>query len=323
MSDNDSEYETSKTEASELVFTLSDIKSALVSQLREWAKFYNIENYVKISKPELKKQLRQYANDYNDDEVVKPDWQIEADYKAELERIKSVREFELRERERENAERIESEKREHEFKLEREKREHEFKLEREKRESEREQRELELKKLESKNISETAFKIENAVKFVNKFHEQDVELFFKTFEQLAVNNKWPKANWPTLVHAQFVGKAAKAISLLSNVKVNDYDTVKNCVLKAYERVPQYYNEKFRNFVKLVNDSYTDFYQNLSMWYERWLKSLNITNFDDLREMILLEQYLNCVPIDVKTYLLERNVKNAREAAKISDEYSYS
>ena len=124
-----------------------------------------------MSKPELKKQLMQYADDYKDDEVVKFDWQIEADYKAELERIKSVREFELRERERENAERIESEKREHEFKLEREKREHEFKLEREKRESEREQRELELKKLESKNISETAFKIENAVKFVNKFHE--------------------------------------------------------------------------------------------------------------------------------------------------------
>ena len=203
-------------------------------------------------------------------------------------------------------------------------REHEFKLEHEKRESEREQRELELKKLESKNISETAYKIENAVKFVNKFHEQDVKLFFKTFEQLAYNNKWPKANWPTLVHAQFVGKAAKAISLLSNVEANDYDTVKNCVLKAYERVPQYYNEKFRNFVKLVNDFYTDFYQNLSIWYERWLKSLNITNFDDLREMILLEQYLNCVPIDVKTYLLERNVKNAKEAATISEEYtSYS
>ena len=279
MSDNDSEYETSKAEASELVFTLSDIKSALVSQLREWAKFYNVENNVKMSKPELKKQLRQYADDYNDDEVVKPDRQIEADYKAELERIKSVREFELHERERENAERIEREKSVREFKLrererenaeriESEKREHEFKLEREKRESEREQRELELKKLESKNISETAFKIENAVKFVYKFHEQDVKLFFKTFEQLADDNKWPKANWPTLVHAQFVGKAAKAISLLSNVEANDYDTVKNCVLKAYERVPQYYNEKFRNFVKLVNDSYTDFYQNLSIWYER-------------------------------------------------------
>ena len=86
-------------------------------------------------------------------------------------------------------------------------------------------------------------------------------------------------------------------------------------------MPHYYNEKFRYFVKLVNDSYTDFYQNLSIWYEKCLKSLNITNFNDLREMILLEQYLNCVPIDVKTYLLERNVKNAREAAKISDKYT--
>ena len=80
------------------MFTLGDVKSALVSQLREWAKFYNIKNYVKMSKPELKKQLRQYADDYNDDEVVKPDWQIEADYKAELERIKSISEFELREK---------------------------------------------------------------------------------------------------------------------------------------------------------------------------------------------------------------------------------
>ena len=216
-------------------------------------KFYNVENYVKMPKPELKKQLRQYADYYNgDDEVVKPDWQIEADYKAELKREKSLREF----------------------LLEREKRKHELELERVK-----------------------------SVSLVNN------------------NNKWLKANWPKLVHAQLVGKAIKAISLLSNDEANDYDTAKNSLLKAYERVPQYYNEKFRTFVKLVNDSYTEFYQNLFIWYERWLKSLNIVNFGDLHELFLLEQYLNCVPIDVKTYLLEKNVKNAREAAKISDEYT--
>ena len=52
MSDNESDksYETSKAKASELVFTLSDVKFALVSQLHEWAKFYNKENYVKMSK---------------------------------------------------------------------------------------------------------------------------------------------------------------------------------------------------------------------------------------------------------------------------------
>ena len=221
--------------------------------------------------------------------------------------VKSLREFELRERERESAECAA-----------REQCEHEFELAREKHESEREQfiendkqREFESKKIECKIVSDNAFKVEIAVKFVKKFHEQDVELFFKTFEQIANNNKWLKANWPTLVHAQFVGKAAKAISLLCNDEDNDYDTVKNSVLKAYECVPQNYNEKFRTFVKLVNDSYTEFYQNLSKWYERWLKSLNITNFDDLHELFLLEQYFNCVPIDVKTYLLERNVKNAR------------
>ena len=70
-------------------------------------------------------------------------------------------------------------------------------------------------------------------------------------------------------------------------------------MKAYERVPQYYNEKFRNYVKLVNDYYTDFYQNLSLMYERWLKSLEIANFEDLRELFLLEQYLNCMPVYVK------------------------
>ena len=36
-------------------------------------------------------------------------------------------------------------------------------------------------------------------------------------------------------------------------------------------------------------------------YERWLKSSEIANFEDLCRLFLLEQYLNCTPVDFKTY----------------------
>ena len=51
MSDNelDKFCGPSKAESCEPVFTLSDVKSAFIVQLRKWAEFYNVPNYVKLS----------------------------------------------------------------------------------------------------------------------------------------------------------------------------------------------------------------------------------------------------------------------------------
>ena len=81
----------------------------------------------------------------------------------------------------------------------------------------------------------------------------------------------------------------------------------NFDLLLFRPIPLYCNEKFRNYAKLLSNN-TDFYQNLSLMYERWLKSLEMTNFEDLRKLFLLEQYLSCMPVNLKLICLKEMLK---------------
>ena len=77
-------------------------------------------------------------------------------------------------------------------------------------------------------------------KLVPRFVEKDVDDYFNHFEKVASNLKWPKEYWPSLPQTVFVGKAREAYTALPDDKCNDYDNVKQAVLKAYELVPEAY-----------------------------------------------------------------------------------
>jgi hypothetical protein len=58
-----------------------------------------------------------------------------------------------------------------------------------------------------------------------------------------------------------------------------------------------------------------------MLFERYLLAEKVESLNDLKELMLLEQYLKVVPADLKMYLLERKPKTLVQASRMSDEYS--
>jgi hypothetical protein len=132
------------------------------------------------------------------------------------------------------------------------------KYERDKRKKERD---FELKKIELTNVGVAAaatkpyeFRIDAAIKLVNKFIESDVETFFMNFEKIALINKWPKDKWSAIIQNQWIGKAAKAYARLTVAEASNYNKLKVAILKAYERVPQFYNQKFRSWYKKIDEA---------------------------------------------------------------------
>ncbi|XP_068237201.1 uncharacterized protein [Palaemon carinicauda] len=185
--------------------------------------------------------------------------------------------------------------------------------------------ELEIKKIEVEGKSKVAlksFQVDNAVKSVPIFVENEVDSFFLQFEKVAEQREWPRTSWSTLVQTSFRGKAREVFAALSLDDSKDYERVKSEVLKAYEWVPERYRVKFRSWIKRDGHTHMEYAREQRLWYDRWINAREVNgDFGKLQELILLEQFKDGINPLIKTYLDERDVDNVVEATRLSDNYA--
>ena len=84
-------------------------------------------------------------------------------------------------------------------------------------------------------------------------------------------HKFPNNKWTALLHSQLVGKAAKVFSELTVEDCKDYDKLKQAVLTAYARVPEYYRKRFRSLTKMTGETYSNFAFRLGLPFHSWLE----------------------------------------------------
>ena len=120
----------------------------------------------------------------------------------------------------------------------------------------------------------------------------------------------------------FVGKAREIYSSLSLEQCQNYDAVKKAVLKAYELVPEAYRQKFRSAKKEPNQTHVEFARVQEQMLDRWLSSKNVNeDFKQLRQLVLIEQFKECIHANIKTHLDERDINNLEDAATTADDYA--
>uniref|UniRef100_A0A8C5E215 SCAN box domain-containing protein n=1 Tax=Gouania willdenowi TaxID=441366 RepID=A0A8C5E215_GOUWI len=181
-------------------------------------------------------------------------------------------------------------------------------------------RELELAVLQQQPQRERAFDVSKNIRLVPQFNEKDVDKYFTLFERVAMSLRWPREAWTVLLQCSLVGKAQEAYASLSATDSLDFDKVKAAVLHAYELVPEAYRQKFRRLKKQYNQSYVDFVREKEVLFDRWCSSQNVTDFDQLKQLILMEDLKNCLPDKVTTYLNENKVTDVVKAAVLAEEY---
>ena len=162
--------------------------------------------------------------------------------------------------------------------------------------------------------------ISTKLKLVPKFSEKDPDTFFSLFERVAETCEWPDTERTLLLQCVFTGKAQEAFSALSRADSKVYVKVKAAVLKAYELVPEAYRQRFRSFRKREHQTYVEFVRDMVLQFNRWCSASEVGTFEQLCDLVALEQVKNCVPKNVATYLNEQKVKTPQEAAVLADEY---
>ncbi|KAK3106188.1 hypothetical protein FSP39_014556 [Pinctada imbricata] len=243
-------------------------------------------------------------------------------YEFELEKMKIQLQFEKEEKERQ----FEKEEKERHLQFEREKEEREKQERMHEKELQFELEKLKLEKSAKENpvpsLVKSEFDAAKNIRLVPKFQEKSVDKYFPHFEKIAANLKWPRDFWPTLLQSVLIGKAAEVYSALSIAESSDYDKVKDTILRAYQLVPEAYRQKFRKYKKFENQTYVEFAREKEDLFDQWFRSKKIPNsFDNLRQIVLIEEFKECVHQDLRTHLEDKNVKTLEEAAVLSDTYA--
>lgn len=164
------------------------------------------------------------------------------------------------------------------------------------------------------------FDVTKYVSLVPEFREAEIDSYFSAFERIAQALQWPPDVWSLLLQCRIHGKAQEVVAALPLSDTLKYDVVKAAILKAYELVPEAYRQKFRSFKKSPSQTYVEFAREKGSLFDRWCASNKVTNFDTLRELVLLEEFKNCLPERVVVHLNEQKVNSLSSAAVLADEY---
>uniref|UniRef100_UPI00358FC7E8 uncharacterized protein n=1 Tax=Myxine glutinosa TaxID=7769 RepID=UPI00358FC7E8 len=250
----------------------------------------------------------------------------EEERKAEKERAEEERKAEERREEKQAEERraardLEAEER----KAERELRERDMELQ-----QEIKFKELELRRewgeapplLTGSTPNQKTWDVGRHVRLVPPFSEKEVAKFFPHFEKVARQLNWPEEAWTILVQSVLVGKAQEIYSALPMDQCADYEVLKKHILKAYELVPEAYRQKFRNARKRESETHVEFARVKENMFDRWCESKGVgKDFETLRDLILVEEFQQCVHEDIKVYLQEKKVPKLWDAATMADDYA--
>ena len=103
--------------------------------------------------------------------------------------------------------------------------------------------------------------------------------------------KWPTDQWPLLLQSVLKGKAQEA----------------ETALPISEQESQ---------------THVEFAHEKEVYFDRWCNSRQVgTDFEKLRQVILIEEFKRCVRDDIKTSLDEQKVENLAKAAAYADDYA--
>ena len=151
--------------------------------------------------------------------------------------------------------------------------------------------------------------------------KDNMDAYLKRFERFAKNAKWPAEEWATNLSTLLQGKALEVYSRLSSDDANDYDKLRDALLKRYQLTEEGFRQKFRNSKQEIGETAGQFVIRLSNYLARWMELGKVkATFEGLRDLILREQFLSVSNKSLVLFLKERKIKSADEMVELAEQY---
>ena len=149
----------------------------------------------------------------------------------------------------------------------------------------------------------------------------DMDSFLHRFEVYADSQRWSKGQWAVYLSALLKGKALEVYSRLPVKDAQDYEILKDALLKRFNLTEEGFKQKFKSARAEVGEAPTQFIARLENYLMRWIDLANVEkDFDGLMSLIVREQYLESCPVQLAIFLRERKPKDLSELASLAEQY---
>ncbi|XP_068246459.1 uncharacterized protein [Palaemon carinicauda] len=159
------------------------------------------------------------------------------------------------------------------------------------------------------------FDLSKSLKLVPEFTETDVDSFFRNFEDIASNMKWPVDQWVWLIKSKVQGKAAIVVSNL--VGERNYTVVKQAILDAYMVTAEGLRQRFRQYIKSNAQTWYEFANEKLRLFNKWLKAANVNNFEELVNLIVTEEFMRKLPQNIRMHIADREEEDLKKSAMLA------
>ncbi|GBL99544.1 hypothetical protein AVEN_68815-1 [Araneus ventricosus] len=143
-------------------------------------------------------------------------------------------------------------------------------------------------------------------KLLPKFKPQadDIGLFLTLFERQLSFLKVPKESFVTYLISALPGDISKLIAREPETLSQDYDHIKNMLLKRFKLSAEKFRLLFSQHRKATDSTWKYFFFELRTYFEGWLSELEISSFDKLKELIIADQIKKKCPPEYKNHYLD-------------------
>ena len=218
-----------------------------------------------------------------------------------------------------------------EFELDQRDKERKHELEKMKLEMELQEREAKLKQTQETKDPKTTtatssessgISLIKAPKMPYFDEERDfMDSYLERFERFALSQKWESKNWALCLSALLRGRALDVYSMMPKDDVNNYELLKDALLKRYQLTADGFKKRFRTAKPETGETPTQFLTRIGNYLERWIDLAKADKtYQGLRNLIIEEQYLKTCPKEMAMHLKEGKPKTIKELGEIAENY---
>src|SRR5688572_23959433 len=147
----------------------------------------------------------------------------------------------------------------------------------------------------------------------------EVPLYFETVENAFRSFNVQEQFWVKLLLPLMTPKARTVLNRLSFADLDDYQIVKQHLLKEFKLTPREYRSKFIDAKKTVEETYTMFTARLKNLLNYYVKSRKVDkNFEKLFDLLVADKLKESLPPGPLQFVLSKEGTDCYEASVVAD-----